>query len=128
MLCVSASYIWLSSGAACPLPQAYLARFGALSRETAVLLPGWAPAQQVFLLALEDQFAALVVDRRSHGDHPGRALRLQVDDFQHRVERIPRVDGLQEARRLLDEADQRVADDMREHAGAGRRLAQHLER
>ena len=92
----------------------------ALADEAAALsaVAGAGQPQQVALGSLEAELAALVVNGRLHGDDAGRALRLEVRDGQGRVERVAGVDGLQELG-CFDEADQRLADHVREEAGAG---------
>ena len=60
-------------------------------------------------------------------DGAGGPAGLQLAHLQHRIERVAAIDRLQEARGLLEEADQRIADDVREDAGAGRALDRHLQ-
>jgi len=74
-------------------------------------------AQQDLLLAGQHQLALLVVYRRGKGDDTGRALRRQIRNLEHRIERIAGIDRLQEFRRLLGKGDQRVADGERKIAG-----------
>src|SRR5205814_5256462 len=82
--------------------------------------------QQVFLLAAQHQVVVLVVHSYRDRHDPGRALRLQRCDGEARIERVAWIDRLQEFRGLLDERDQRLADHMREGAGASGGEAQHL--
>src|SRR5437660_8223928 len=82
--------------------------------------------QQILVLAGKHQFAVLVMDGCRHHHNAGRALRDQCGDAVRRIERIARIDALEELARLLDEADQLVADHVRERAGANRREGEHL--
>jgi hypothetical protein len=68
------------------------------------------------------QRARLVVNGKPHGDGAGGAPFLDLAHLQHRIERVAAIDRLQEARRLLEEGDQRIADDVRKDAGARRAL------
>src|ERR1043165_2190225 len=74
-------------------------------------------AQQISVLAAEHQFAVLVMDGRGHDHNAGRALRDERRDGERRIERVADIDAVQEFRGLLDEADQRIADDVRKRAG-----------
>ena len=65
------------------------------------------------MLAFHHQVAGLVVHGRAHDDHPGGAPRLERGDGERRVHRVARVDRLEEAGRLLEEGDQRLADAVR---------------
>src|SRR6266567_3528089 len=76
-------------------------------------------AQQIFLLAGQHELVLLVVDGDRDRHDSGGALRCQRGDAEARVERVAGVDRLQEFGRLLDEGNQRVADDMRKGAGPG---------
>src|SRR6266480_5877736 len=82
--------------------------------------------QQVFLLAAQHEVVVLVVHSYRDRHDPGRALRLQRCDGEARIERVAWIDRLQKFRGLLDESDQRLADHMREGAGASGGEAQHL--
>src|ERR1044072_5554271 len=84
-------------------------------------------SQQVLVLAGEHEVAVLVMDGRSHHHNAGRALRDQLGDGERRVERVARIHPFEEFGRLLDEADQSVADHVREHPGADRACGEHLE-
>src|SRR6266446_1868998 len=79
------------------------------------------------MYAVAHQLALLVVDGERHGHYAGGAAGLQLAHYQHRIERVPGIDGLQEARRLFEEAYQRFADEMGKDAGAGRALDRHLQ-
>src|SRR5262245_59287352 len=87
---------------------------------------GPALLQQVLLYPFHDQLALLVVYVGGEREHACRALRLEVRDHELRIERIPRIDRLEEARRLLDEADEGVLDQERKQPGSSRCLDQHL--
>src|SRR5262245_37002896 len=67
------------------------------------------------------------MDGELKGDDSGGASRFQLAHFEQRIERVAAIDRLQEARRLLQEADQRIADDMRKDASAGGALNCHLQ-
>src|SRR5437763_117897 len=82
--------------------------------------------QQILVLAAEHQFAVLVMDGRGHHHNAGRALRDQRRDGVRRVERVANIHAFEESRRLLDEADQSVADHVRKRSGADRREGEHL--
>src|SRR6185436_8550633 len=84
-------------------------------------------SQQVLVLAGEHEVAVLVMDGRGHHHNAGRALRNEFGDGECGVKRVARVDPFQEFGRLLEEADQPVADHVREQAGADRARGQHLE-
>ena len=71
------------------------------------------------MLTLHHQLTGLVVDGGPHHDDTGRAPGPELGDGEHRVQRVPDVDGLEEARGLLEEGDERVADHVREEPGAG---------
>src|SRR6185312_11811380 len=82
---------------------------------------------KVLVFAVADQHALLVMDGEPQGDGAGGPPRLRFADLEHRIERVAAIDRLQEARRLLEETDQRVADNVRKDAGAGRTLDRHLQ-
>jgi hypothetical protein len=87
----------------------------------------WSLADEVFVRAIQYQFAALIMHRGAHHDHAGGPLRQEFGDFQRRIKRVAGVHALEEAAGLLDETHERVVDLVREQAGAGRGLDQHLE-
>ena len=64
--------------------------------------------------------------RGGQRQHARRALGLQLAHRQARIERVAGVDRLEEARGLLDEAEERVLDQEWKLPGAGRGLDQHL--
>src|ERR1044071_2277114 len=70
--------------------------------------------QQIFVFAGEHQLAVLVMDGRGHHHNAGRALRDQRRDGELRIERVARIHAFEEFRRLFEEADQSVADHVRE--------------
>src|ERR1700730_3527496 len=80
------------------------------------------PPEEIAVLTLHHQLARLVVHGGPHGDHAGGAPGLEPSDGEQRVERVAHVDRLEEARRLVEEGHQRVADRVREDAGARRGL------
>src|SRR5487761_2738681 len=92
-----------------------------------LLLVGVPLADEVFVPAVEHQLAALIMHRRAHDDHAGSALRQEFGDFQRGIERIARIHALEKAARLLYESYERIVDLVRQHAGAGCSLDQHLE-
>src|ERR1700738_2771142 len=65
-------------------------------------------AQQVFLLAGQDQFILLVVHGDAERHDSGGMLWRQRGDDEARIERIAGIDRLQETGRLLDKGNQRV--------------------
>jgi len=78
-------------------------------------------------LAVAYQHASLVMDGEPQGDRAGRAALLDLADLEHRIKRVAAIDRLQKARRLLEETDQRIADDVREDTRAGGTLHCHLQ-
>src|SRR6516162_8387933 len=64
--------------------------------------------QQILVFAGEHQLTALVVQGRGHDHEAGRALRPKLRDGELRIERIARVDRLEEFCRRFGEGDQRV--------------------
>src|SRR5262249_52747640 len=85
------------------------------------------PFDKVLVFAVTDQHAGLVMDGELQCDCAGRPARLELAHLEHGIEGVAAIDRLQEARGLLEEAAQRIADDMREDAGAGRALDRHLQ-
>src|SRR5262245_14972471 len=59
---------------------------------------GWAPADQVFLQAVQHQLAVLVVDAGGQRQYAGRALRLELGHGQAWIQGIPDVDRRKKAR------------------------------
>src|SRR5437868_3412704 len=82
---------------------------------------------KVLVFAVAYQFALLVMDCELQDDHTGGAARLELAHLEQRIERVAAIDRLQEPRRLFEEADQRIADDVREDAAARRALDRHLQ-
>src|SRR5437763_8985005 len=82
--------------------------------------------QQILVLAAEHQFAVLVMDGRGHHHNAGRALREERRDGVRRIERVARIDAFEKFAGLLDEADELVADHVRECAGADRGEGEYL--
>src|SRR5262245_14064360 len=82
---------------------------------------------KVLVFAIADQFTILVMDGELQANDAGGSPRLQLAHFEQRIERVATVDRLQKTRRLLQEADQRIADDMRKDAGARSALDRHLQ-
>src|SRR5215468_376778 len=81
------------------------------------------PAQEIAVLALHHQHLVLVVDGHAQYYDTGGAAGHERGDHEHGVERIPCVHGFEEARGLLEEGDERIADHVREDAGARRAWA-----
>ncbi len=63
--------------------------------------------------AIEHEFALLIVHGGAHRDDAGRPLRHKLGDRQRRIKRVAGINGFEEFRADLDEADQLLADDMR---------------
>ena len=83
--------------------------------------------QQVLVLARQHKLPALVVDG-DRGDHDAVvALRLQAGDRERRVQGVPGVHLDQEGAGLLKEADEHLADEVREQGGSRCGESQHLE-
>src|SRR5260370_40299527 len=82
---------------------------------------------KVLVFAVAYQFALLVVDGEPEDDHAASAASLELAHLEQRIEGIAAVDRLQEPRRLFEEADQRITDDMREDAATRRALDRHLQ-
>src|ERR1041384_755393 len=82
--------------------------------------------QQIFVFAGEHQLAVLVMDGRGHHHNAGRALRDERRNGVRRIECVARIHAFEESARLLDEADQFVADHVRKRAGTDRREGEHL--
>src|ERR1700742_509263 len=80
---------------------------------------------KVLVFAVAYQHARLVMDGEPQGHGAGGPARLDLAHLQHRIERVAAIDRLQEPRGLLEEGDQRIANDVREDAGAGRTLDRH---
>jgi hypothetical protein len=79
------------------------------------------------VLAVHHQVTLLVVHGDLAHDNACGAVGLEPGDLHHRKQRIADIDRLEEARGLLDEADQRIAQHVREDAAAGGRLDHHLQ-
>src|ERR1700747_1296430 len=88
---------------------------------------GRAFAQQVAMLAVHHELTGLVVDRGAHHDDSGRAARQELGDRERWIERVTHVDRLQEARRLLEEGDERIPDHVGKHSSSGGRLRRDQE-
>src|SRR4029079_16997622 len=83
-------------------------------------------AQQVFVFAGEYELARLIVDGRRHHHNAGRALRGQRRDDEDRIERVADMDAFEKLRRLFDEADQTIADQVRKRSRARGRETEYL--
>ena len=83
--------------------------------------------QQVLVLARQHELPALVMDG-DRGDHDAVvALRLQAGDRQRRVQGVPGMHLGQEGAGQLKEADEHLADEVREQGGSRCGESQHLE-
>src|SRR3954469_22080165 len=74
-------------------------------------------AKQVTLASFQHAFSPLVVHCGGEPKHACRAARSQLIELQRRVQRITDEDRLQEAARLLKEADQRLLNEIRKQPG-----------
>ena len=71
------------------------------------------------MAAVEDEFAALVVDGAAQADDSGGAVGGELIHFQGGVERVSGEDGGEEAGGLFEEGFQGFLDHVGEEAGAG---------
>jgi hypothetical protein len=79
------------------------------------------------VLARQHELPALVVDGDRRDHDAVVTLGLQAGDCQRRVQGVPGVHQGQEGARLLKEADEHLADEVREQSRSGCGECQHLQ-
>src|ERR1700752_36153 len=79
------------------------------------------------MLAVENEFASLIVDRRSRRDNARVPLRSKRDDFQCRIERISSVHLLQELAGGTGKRDEHGADVVWKERGTWSREGKDLQ-
>lgn len=84
-------------------------------------------ADEVLVVAVEDEVAVLVVDGGAEGDDAGGGLAFEFGDGEFGVEGVAGVDGFEEAAGLFDEAYEAVTEDVGKEPGAGGGEGEDLE-